>query len=230
MSLKRALIASFFTHVLIFCCLASGFTWNFQKIREQPIEAHLVMKDKNREKDLLPKKKKQTESDTIAPEKAPPEALEKANTAPKKPDLAAKNSSKTPEVTDNMRKLAALSQSFLQDLSKEDEPDPEDIASNDNSYFDQIYTLIKESFVLPPHIDGPSGRSLKAVLRIFLVADGSLLKVDLESSSTDEHFDKAVMDGTKRVNNFGPVPIFLQNMLRERGIVVELCPFKCGER
>lgn len=168
--------------------------------------------------------------------KAKEEKIEKVKKAepPKKeeplPKVAEKIKSKPKTATDYSKALASLSQTFAQDLA---DAKPEEAVGEpiiDSNYFDEIYTLIKESFVVPPHINGPQGKNLQTVVKLFLSADGSLLRIELVTPSGDDHFDKAVMDGTQRISNFGLVPITLQGMVRERGIVVELCPFKCKDR
>lgn len=129
---------------------------------------------------------------------------------------------------DYTKALSTLSASFVKELAEMPEEEPEGEVMPDSSYFDQVYSLIKESFIVPPHLNGPSGQNLRAVIRIFLAFDGHLNKLLLINSSGDEHFDKAVTEGTKRVNNFGPVPVYLQDTLRDHGLLVELCPFKCA--
>lgn len=239
MGLKKSLIISSILHVAIFAVLLSGIDWSWQSPTKNPysIEARLIIKSKVRKKDLLPKKPK-TPAPTEANEKASEQPAEKKpadQLAPVAKIAARKEEPKSKALSakkdhDYTKELSSLSRSFAKELADKAEvvPDSEEVVE-DSSYFDQIYTLIKESFVVPPHVNGPQGNKLQAVLRIFLASDGSLFKLDMESSSGDEHFDKAVMDGTRRVNNFGAVPIFLQNALRERGLVVELCPFKCVE-
>jgi len=242
MNWRRGLLASFLLHCAIFVLLFSGIDWSLRKaeVNLKPIEAHLVVKKKQEKPELLPRKLKEPvaqpndslpkEDKKVDPPKetafpiTPPLKSEPAKVSAKKAENASKKSSKY------VNKLSSLSQMFAKDLAAEEEVPLEGELVDDSFYFDQVYTLIKESFVVPPHLQGPKGETLRAVLRIFLAADGGLLKLDLELPSGDEHFDKAVLDGTKRVNNFGAVPIFLQGSLRERGIVVELCPVKCQDR
>jgi outer membrane biosynthesis protein TonB len=233
MEQKRAIIISSAVHAALFALLLSGLDWSSaaQKSPSLPIEAQLVVK--NKDKNLLPKKPKAKPIAEAPKPDAPPKEV-------KAPDPVAKEVTpkKTPEKTVSkaknndayMKALSSLSQNFARDVAVKEEVEPEGVTAEDASYFDQIYSLIKASFVVPPHINGPQGRSLQAVLRIYLASDGSLNKLDLVTASGDEHFDKAVMEGTKRVHNFGPVPIFLQASLREKGVVVELCPFTCTER
>lgn len=180
----------------------------------------------------IPIKKEVADKEKVAALKR----LESAAPAPKigKEKVAAKDS-KAPSsakkpVKDFAKQLASITKSFAKDFEKEQQEvfTPDGEVADDATYFDQVYALIKGSFVVPPHIDGPAGHKLQTVVRIFLASDGTLTNLELESSSGDEHFDKAVIDGTRRINNFGAVPIFLQAALRERGIVVELCPFKCA--
>ncbi len=244
MHLKRAIITSAILHAIVLGFLSAGLTFSWLKPEHnlQAIEAKLMFKGKPKDKTLLPKKKSRPpEAKKIEPpkeEKVPPEKP----LAPEPPKIA---KAETPipdkpvekealkvvkQKTDYTSKLRKLTQSFSEDLSTDKkEPEPEDFSEEDSSYFDQIYALIKDSFIVPPHVNGPAGHKLQAVIRLYLFNDGSVSKLDLEHSSGDEHFDKAVLDGAKRVNNFGRVPILLQNALSERGVVVELCPFKCSE-
>lgn len=245
MLFRKAFITSVIVHALALGFLGAGFTfsWLVPKQNLAPLEAKVIFKGKPRDKELLPRKKSP---------KIPTE--ERAKKSPdKKEEMKVPLVSETPKVAhatvpvadkpvlkeaakvvkpkiDYTSELKKLSASFSEDLSKiSKESAPEDFSSEDSTYFDQIYALIKESFILPPHLDGPQGHKLQAVIRLFLLDDGSLSKLDLERSSGDEHFDKAVLDGAQRVSNFGKVPILLQNALSEKGVMVELCPFKCME-
>lgn len=220
--MKTTIILSLLLHGAIF--LSLRFDWSLAKLKPSvALETQVVFKAKPKSKELLPNKPKPEAAATkMAEQKIPaPKPMkvesEKARPAPKKENIS------------YGKKLASLSKSFAADLAADEEEEvlaPSE-STNDASYFDTMYTLIKESFVVPPHLFGPKGESLQTVLRIFLSASGHLIKIELETSSGDEQFDKAVMDGTRRVNNFGQVPLFLQEMLQKRGVAVELCPIKC---
>lgn len=228
MNLKRALIVSALLHGVVVVVVSLGVNWSWQKMKPwQSLQANVVFKDKQRPKELLPKKMKALPSekptDVEAPKKIKEDAPPVKKEAEKAPPVKPKNEKPSTKYTNT---LASLTQSFAKDLASEvSEASIEPI--EDSSYFDQVYSLIKASFVVPPHLDGQKGESLMAIIRIFLARDGNLNKITLETSSGDEQFDRAVIDGTRRVNNFGDVPIFLQSVLREEGIVVELCPIKC---
>jgi hypothetical protein len=247
MILKHALSISFILHIGLFSFLLSSIDWpSFKKTAPNTyaIEARLLIKPKEH-RQLLPQKKKSLVVEKKNNEKAllketkavATKRNEKAKKkTPEKLVVIGKNVAKKEQPIKNNNKetqanytdvLALLSKSFASDLAES-----EDVETNiveDASYFDQVYSLIKQSFIVPAHINGPEGRKLQSVLKIFLASDGSLNKLELVASSGDEHFDKAVMDGTRRVNNFGAVPIFLQTALKERGIIVELCPFTCAD-
>jgi|GEM_PF-1555100 len=237
MNLKKALIASFLLHGLLLV-LSSGIGWAWSKSRAplKTIETHLVIKDKSRNKELLPRKEKappppeqekKREKDQIAPMAKAEEPVVKKDTKDvKDASIASKRSLPKTAPSKYVNKLASLSEMYAKEITEEKITVPEGEVEDD-SYFDRIHTLIKESFVVPKHLDGPRGAQLQAVIRLFLASDGSLNKLTLETPSGDEHFDKAVIDGTKRVSNFGAVPVLLQDVMRERGLVVELCPVKC---
>lgn len=233
MSFKKAIITSALFHVaiVVFFTTALSFSW-LPKREPLLLEAKMVFKGKVRDKELLPRKRYKSAEKSI--EEAP--KVEKAIKEPvPKPEVVSKEDGplKVEEKAvkkDYASELRKLTQSFSDEIKPEKEELYEEFSDQDASYFDQIYALIKESFIVPPHVNGPAGQNLQADIRLFLQNDGSLLKVDLERSSGDTHFDKAVVDGAKRVTNFGKVPLLLQNALSQRGIVVELCPFKCGNR
>jgi outer membrane biosynthesis protein TonB len=249
MNFKRPLAVSFVLHGAFLALLLLTADWSPRKLSPalKPIEAHLIIKKKDRPKDLLPRKIKakepslpeensQKEAEVKPAKPIEPEPTPKAKPAivDDKKALASLPKNKTKEEkkavkpdAKYLKMLSSLSESFLKDLASEDESlEPSEA---EVSYYDQIYSLIKESFVVPPHVLGPSGNNLMITIRIYLSPDGNLNKLDLEHTSGDEHFDKAVIDGTRRVNNFGQVPIFLQDVLRQRGVVVDLCPVKCKE-
>lgn len=236
--IKRALILSVVFHALLLAVLTLGFGFKM-KPKEVTISARLVIKSQKKNKDLLPKKAKAEKLAKEPEKKLASNSQDLAKLKQEPPKIApesAKPKQELPKVAEPQKvaskqenyadTLKALSQSFAQEINKgKAESQPEDEGGDD--YFDQIYSLLKSSFVIPPHLNGPKGEKLAVVVRLFLAKDGRINKLDLETSSGDDHFDKAVMDGAKRVNSFGPVPIVLQDTLREKGLVVELCPFKC---
>jgi outer membrane biosynthesis protein TonB len=232
---KRALTISLVIHVALFGLLLTRMEWFSKKPKENmAIEARLVIK-KQKNKNHLPHKIKpipsqiepKPEEEKKADQSNPPPEQKKSEEVPVME--TAKKAAAKKSMPDYTKALAALSNSFREELEKIQPKEPEAEVITDSTYFDQVYSLIKESFVVPPHINGPQGKHLRAELRILLLADGSLMNVDLISPSGDEHFDKAIIDGTRRVNNFGLVPLPLQNLMKERGIIVELCPFTCQD-
>lgn len=243
MGQKWAFVVSLICHAVIFVVLATGIDFSRFNVKKQamPIAARLVVK-KQKNKDHLPRKAKAVPDDQRKEKEQPKEKDKLKKEEPKSKQLPKEKLEKVAEVKkaskaasmnapDYTKALASLSKSFAQELATDtvtEEPEGEVVA--DSSYFDQVYSLIKESFVVPPHINGPQGRSLRTVLKIYLASDGSLLDIVMVTPSGDDHFDKAVMDGTRRVDNFGVVPVILQSMVRNRGIEVELCPFTCPER
>jgi hypothetical protein len=222
---RRALALSLVVHAVLCALLLFGL--QFSPVRPRtatPIEARLVIK-KAKNKDHLPRKAPITEEPAKTNQKEKIADVKKIVDKVVTKEKATSTQAKKP--SDYLKALATLSQSFAQELaeSKPEEADGEVIA--DATYFDQVYSLIKAAFIVPPHINGPQGRNLQTVVKLYLASDGSLLRIDLVSPSGDEHFDKAVMEGTRRVDNFGLVPLTLQSLVRERGIVVQLCPFAC---
>lgn len=239
MTVEKALVLSLALHGGLFFLLQSGFSFIPRPDKRiTAIEAKLMFKDKIRAPDLLPRKQpaaKPAENVVQKQEKAapppPPPAPAPAPVPVAVPAAAPKPSDKAKPKSSYAGELARLSKSFAAQLESEvKSEEPVQDYEDDGSYFDQIYSLIKKSFVVPPHINGPQGHKLQAVLRLFLSSDGHLARLNLEQSSGDEHFDKAVMDGTRRVNNFGAVPLMLQSALSNDGVIVEMCPFKCAER
>ncbi len=240
MKQKQALVISVAMHVVVFLVLGLGVSFKSQRPPSIPIEAKLVIKaPKN--KDHLPRKynpppKEQVvQKEEAIAQKTVEKAQEKTDSKKPSPDEKSAKKAAKPAASNKANSkyadaLKSLSKTFAADLATEvKQSEPEGEVVMDANYFDEIYSLIKESFVVPPHINGPQGRSLRAVLRLYLASDGDLLRMDLVRPSGDDHFDKAVMDGTRRVANFGVVPTTMQNVIRERGIVVELCPFACQD-
>lgn len=247
MSTKRALIISFIFHLflVIFVSKAGNFSFSQKPKNLSALEAKLVFKGKARDKELLPRKKKEPKAslpvekkEEIAKIKPPSEAkpkLQEQKPQPTPKPVKAESANikkiapKQVEVPkkDFAQQLAKLSQAFSDEVINTDNQS-EESEYEDHSYYDQIYSLIKEAFIVPPHVNGPQGMKLQAVIRIYLEKNGSLSKLKLERSSGDDHFDNAVLDGAKRVSNFGQVPVLLQKSLNTAGVVVELCPFKCG--
>lgn len=226
---KKTLIASLILHISLLGLILIDLPSKKAVKNQVAIEAKLMFKKKARPEHWLPEKM----PPPVAKVKAPVvvKDLKPAAAPQKEAVLPAKEKVLAPKKkVDYMKELARLSRAFSDEL--DDATDAKEVfeVEADGSYFDQIYSLIKQSFVLPPHVNSPRGRSLQAVLRLYLSPDGNLSRLSLERSSGDEHFDKAVMEGTKRVNNFGAVPIMLQSALSQDGVVVEMCPFKCLER
>jgi TonB-like protein len=224
---KKYLVASLILHLSLCYFLVFGLPYEKTAKEHVTLSAQLMFKKKARPENWLPEKLPVLPKKSIEEEKAPTKKPE-STALPIKNDNNKKVNKKT---ADYMGELARLSKSFREEL--EHNVDAKEVIEEveaDGSYFDQVYSLIKRSFVVPPHVNGPRGRSLQAVLRLFISPNGDLFRVTLVRSSGDEHFDKAIMDGTKRVHNFGAVPLMLQNSLREDGVLVEMCPFKCSER
>jgi len=245
MSAKRAFIISSMLHLFLLVGLSLGNDW-WRSSPKKPhiaLETNLLYHESKKKKDLLPKKnpkKSADKKDTVAPAVVEKELKsESIKPAAKAKDVLPAIKEIKPEGKvavargkDFSKKLQQLSKDFAAQLkSQKPEKKAEEIEglATDDNYFQQVYSLIKESFVVPPHINGPQGKNLSAVLRIFLSQDGTLSRLSLEKSSGDVHFDKAVEEGTLRVHNFGRVPILLQDTLANRGVVVELCPFKCAK-
>jgi len=250
MRITSTTILSIVLHAALIIVLSSGFNFRARAPKKvTTLEAKLMIKDKPRDPELLPRKqaalppalpaqpdhpKPRLEAPPAKPIiSAPAVAVAKVSNTPTKAVPVARpkpaKTSKPKAPTSYAQELARLSESFALELAVNSKEDAVDL-SDDGSYFDQIYLLVKKSFVVPAHINGPQGQNLQAVLRLFLSSDGNLARLILEQSSGDDHFDKAVMDGTRRVNNFGAVPIILQRTLSEDGVLVEMCPFKCREQ
>lgn len=220
---NKAFLLSTALHLGLMLVLSARFNFSWPHKKEAPaMEARLVFKAKARDKELLPKKHEPQALSAVE------KIVEKPVTEEQKVAVPIHSQSKKVATQHNYSKeLASLTKMFSQELSSKKTAEVIE-APADHSYFDQVYSLIKESFIVPPHVNGPVGYKLQAVLRLFILADGSLSELKLEQSSGDEHFDKAVLEGTKRVANFGSVPVLLQGLMRERGVVVELCPFTCA--
>lgn len=229
MGFTKSIIISAVLHTVVLAIMLFRIDWQLlpKNKTTMPIEARLVIK--NKDKNLLPKKPKKL-PEALVPPQAEDKPVDKAKPQEANAKKPAETAKKITKNVDYMKALSSLSHSFARDVATKEEPEPDAEEALDVSYFDQIYSLIKASFVVPPHINGPQGRNLQASIRIYLASDGRLTKLNLVTPSGDEHFDNAVTQGAERVNNFGPVPIFLQSMLQERGILVDLCPFKCAER
>lgn len=222
----RALLISVIAHGVLACMLlvSTDWSWRSNKAITIPLEAKLIVK-KAKAKKVLQQKEKTVKAPNIESKKEKlPETVDVKPSEISQPALKAKKSRE-----DYSKMLASLSQSFAQEVVEDAKAEPTGEVVTDSTYFDQVYSLIKESFVVPPHLNGPQGERLRAVMKIYLSSDGGILKLELVTPSGDDHFDKAVTEGTRRVNNFGAVPLLLQDLVRERGIVVELCPITCGE-
>jgi TonB family protein len=207
MKLQKALKISLGLHLV--ACFILIFVNAYEKPKKITLEASLVFKNSKKSKDLLPKK-------TMEKKIIVKEIAKKAD---KKEEKIAKKNNFLDE-------LEVLSKSYEEDLAKKPTFNPEDELVN-STYFDEIYTLIKNSFFIPPHLNTPDALKLKSLLRITINAQGDTLKVVLEKSSGDDYFDQIVLSGTKKVTNFGPPPINLQESLSSVGILIELCPKNC---
>lgn len=225
---KKYLLGSLVLHLALLALLVVGSPFKKASSPHIPLEAKLLFKKKARPENWLPDKIPEAKKKTESEAQAPKAQMEKVATMPLKKDAKANEPKKK---VDYLKELARLSKSFSEELDHNvDAKEVIDDFSADGNYFDQVYSLVKRSFVVPPHLNGPRGRSLQAVLRLYVAPNGNLLRLMLERPSGDEHFDKAVMEGTQRVQNFGAVPLMLQNALSEDGIIIEMCPFKCAER
>ena len=214
MQLKKALKISLGLH--LGACFILIFMTAYEKPQKVTMEASLVFKNAKKSKDLLPKKPILVKNNSLEKKIIVKEVAKKEDKKEEK--LVKKNNF--------LDELEVLSKSYEEDLAKKPSSTPEDESAN-ATYFDEIYTLIKNSFSIPPHLDTPAALKLKSLLRLTINAQGDILNVALEKSSGDDYFDKTVLNGTKKVTNFGPPPINLQESLSSVGILIELCPKNC---
>lgn len=145
--------------------------------------------------------------------------------SPHKTSTKTSTSKKINDNTQNMKMLASLSDQFA--IETKDFGPKEDISISVNNYLDYVYAVIKKYFSIPPHIDEINGKHLKMSLNLYIAKDGVISNIATLSKSNDEHFDKAVMESINKIGSFNAPPLDLQYMLANKGIVVDLCPFRC---
>ena len=207
MSLKFLLLSTMI-HIL----LISGFIFNFanKPIKKISLEASLVIKNKKivKQKDLLPKKNIEQASSVIS---------KNTRELKIKPVLEQKNF---------LNDLEVLSKSFAEDIKKQETKNIQEQEIEYN-YFDEIYAQIKNAFIIPPQLDTPAAFRLKTIVKLYLDESGKMLNVELYKTSSDNYFDEIVLAGVKKVQQFSPPPLHLQESLKKAGVVIELCPKNC---
>lgn len=218
--MKKSLLISVAGHLLLLLAMIIG-----DLLPSKPpmmMTAEIVFKPgKPRPKDFLPTKpipKAHSQAKPVLEKPKVPEAEKKA--------LAEPILDKKPVLDKNSEILKNLSDSFSEELLSEQKNAEEDEGGVE-SYLDLVYSLIKQSFIVPSHLEGPLGENLKAKIRLYITPMGEIRSVNIEKPSKDKTFDAAVMEGIKRVNNFGPPPDSLKGTLNKKGILIELCPVKC---
>lgn len=216
---KRAFLLSICFHLFLFCSLMK-----FQLFKQNPkktLMAQLVFKGDMAKKNQLPKK-------NLNSSKNEPLLLpisQKSKSSPPKKNPPKKEIKKNS--SDYNKLLKNLSSDFINDINSYKDSD-NDIEKN-GDYFDQIYTLIKNSFVLPKSLEEKEKNNLNNIVKIFLKENGQLLNAILEKSSGNEIFDKLVIEGILRIKSFGQVPSSLITYFKEQGLSVKMCPYECQE-
>lgn len=219
--LRKALVLSISGHCLLLLFMTIGDVL-FRTAPPITMSTELVFKPGNpRPQDLLP-----TKATSKSPAKTKP--LDGSKIAEQKvhkepvPIKPVEN----PAVDKNSEILKNLSDTFSEEILTDEKGNENDDGGVDN-YIDLVYSLVKQSFIVPSHLEGPLGQDLKANIRVQISPSGDVKSVKLEEPSKDQSFDMAVIEGIKRVNNFGPPPDALKDTLNRKGILIELCPVKC---
>lgn len=212
------MVKYFLISILVHIGIIAIFLYKLPTIESSKlsITTHVIFQKKPIKKNLLPR---------IAKEESKNEPNPNTKELKKKP-LLEKTISKKNTYDDILKNL---SQSYSNDVADK-KNDEENLMQIDSSYYDEIYTMIKRSFVVPPHLQGSTGNSLQNTIRLKIDQDGKILGLKLDKSSGDEHFDKAVMDGIYKVERFSIPPIYLRSNLKNIGILVDLCPNRCQKK
>ncbi len=95
------------------------------------------------------------------------------------------------------------------------------------SYTQQVYERIKESYALPPMMMQDKYRQLMLWVRIYIAANGSLIRVKIEKSSGVAIFDNTVVVGAKSIKDFGPPPLLSRDVYARQGLLLVYCPVEC---
>ena len=72
------------------------------------------------------------------------------------------------------------------------------------NYYNLISKKVKEEWVFPPEVD--EGERLEAIVTITISRNGSLRKVELESTSGNVFFDRSVLRAVRKASPFSPLP------------------------
>ncbi len=81
---------------------------------------------------------------------------------------------------------------------------PRAVETRFQNYYNTISKRVREEWVFPPEVD--EGERLEAIVTITIKEDGSLKKVELESTSGNVFFDRSVLRAVRKAAPFPPLP------------------------
>lgn len=81
---------------------------------------------------------------------------------------------------------------------------PRAVETRFQSYYNSISQKVREAWVLPPEVDEQA--KLEAIVTITIEKDGSLKKVELETTSGNVFFDRSVLRAVRKAAPFAPLP------------------------
>lgn len=201
-------------------------------LTERVTVVKMVKLGKKRDPKMLPRIEKapappKQEETALALDKPLPEKVEQE---PPREDPDQKKTDAMQKIEEMARRQAALDRIAEQVGDEEPEGDPEGSASGTEArgnlaqnYYGQLHDRIKAFFTVPTIINEAERRTLRAVLTIYVAADGVILRHEVNKGSGNEAFDSALESAIQRASPLPAPPAFLQETLRD-GIDLRFTP------
>lgn len=96
-----------------------------------------------------------------------------------------------------------------------------------NSYELQVLELLRANYEIPRVISPKEALQLKLWARLRISPRGKLIDIEIVKASQNPRFDKAVLEGSRKISSFGAPPLTLSRKYQTEGLFIQFCPLEC---
>ncbi len=97
-----------------------------------------------------------------------------------------------------------------------------------SSYELQVLEILRSNYEIPRIISDREAKSLALWVRLWIAANGDLLRIKIQQASNNSRFDQAVLEGAHKIPSFGAPPLQLARKYRTEGLLIQFCPLECS--
>ena len=160
-------------------------------------------KKTNKKKERLKKVKKKTKRKQ-APKSKRAKKTKKTKRTRKKSQATPKEPPAEAQIAKALAKISKEVGQVKPGRSSGVAANPRAVETRFQSYYNTISKRVREEWVFPPEVD--EGERLEAIVTITIKRDGSLKRVELESTSGNVFFDRSVLRAVRKAAPFPPLP------------------------